>query len=77
MFYKEKKKMEFPQAEIIGFVGDEIGVIIAFSDDGQRALFASKQMQPLRWIEINTFIADPKAIPSAEEMIESEVEDDD
>ena len=73
---REKKKVEFPHDQLIGFVGEEVGVIIAFTDDGHRALFASRQMQPLRWIEISTFIPDPKAILSADEMVEAEKDED-
>lgn len=63
---------------LIGFCGTETGLGLALRDKGDEILFASKETQPLRWVKISEFTADPKGILSAEEAEaeEHEAEDD-
>lgn len=70
----------FGDHPLVGLVGDEAGSAIAFRNNGEEILFASKEMAPLRWIKIAEFISDPKAMLSAEEvrklMLQEEDDDD-
>lgn len=51
---------------IIGFVGEEPCVLLAYRNNGDEALFASRNMAPLRWIPIGTFVVDPATIVSGD-----------
>ena len=66
---KEERKGEnrkgdvIPIPELVGFVGSETGSAWALSADGMEVFFVSWENQPLRWINIAEFIADPKERP--------------
>lgn len=58
----------FADEPLIGLVGEEMGHGLAFRNNGEEILFASREMAPLRWVPITKFIADPKVMLSADEM---------
>jgi hypothetical protein len=53
---------------LICFHGKESGVILAISSDEKCALFAGKDMTPLRWVEIGEITGDPAAIVSGDDI---------
>ncbi len=52
---------------LYGFVGTQSGQIIALRNNGDEALFASKDNTPLSWIQIVEFTPDPHGLLSPEE----------
>jgi hypothetical protein len=67
--------LDFPEQVVVGFVKRESGQIIAFRNNGEEGLFASRENSPLRWIKVNDFIPDPKSVMTADDAREEEDED--
>ena len=53
---------------IFGFFGSHSGTVIALRENGDEALFVSKDNAPLEWIPTKEFTADPLAFPTPEEL---------
>jgi len=62
---------------LYGFVGTQSGQIIALRNNGDQALFASKENTPLTWIDIEKFTPDPAGLLTPEESAKEEKEDED
>jgi hypothetical protein len=55
----------------------EVGIIMVLRNNGEQALFASRENTPLRWIKIEDFTPDPAAVLSAEEANKPDLDEDD
>jgi hypothetical protein len=68
--------LEFPEKDLVGFVGNESGMVVSFRNNGEELLFASRENSPLRWVKVIEFTPDPKAVLTADDLSTDEEEDD-
>ena len=67
-------RIAFFHEPLYGWMGEKgnSGIIIAFRNNGNEALFASREAAPLAWLPTTDFTPDPHCVGTLEEVKDEE-----